>query len=304
MRAASSIAEFGVLPQRADEKLPWFCIGPIEDVYTTFAKASSKDQGELYAWLIMTGGSLLIWLLFLKRLFHPRQGVNSQVLGSAGFASGKDFESVLKSTHGLGAVPLGKIAGKLRSYPSDKHVLMVVANRSGKGVSYILPSLLSYQGSVFVIDPKAENASITARYRSGLGKVCVIDPWQKATGEAASRRVSFNPLRSIIEQGEDRLYADVQALAGGDDYRLRRPEERSLEPECRTASHSSSSPCLYLPDIKQRDLVTLRALLMHEFYPNIDPETGEGDGTSTLERMMANSACNRSIAGEAQEVLN
>ena len=303
-RREQLIAEFGTSLQRVDDELPWFCVGPIEDVYTTFAKASSKDQGELSAWLFMTGGSLLIWLLFLRRLFRPRQGIDPNILGSAGFASGKDFESALKSAHGLGAVPLGKIAGKLRSYPSDKHVLMVVANRSGKGVSYILPSLLSYQGSVFVIDPKAENASITARYRSGLGKVCVIDPWQKAIGEAAGCRVSFNPLRSIIERGEDRLYADVQALAGAmiiasGDQKNDHWNQSAEQLLTAIMAHVCTSP-----NIEQRDLVTVRALLMHEFFPQIDQETGEGDGTSTLERMMANSACNRSIAGEAQALWN
>lgn len=58
------------------------------------------------------------------------------------------------------------------------------------------------------------------------------------------------------------------------------------------------------PGLKHRDLVTVRKLLMHDFFPNIDPETKEGSGTSTLERMMANSACAHNIAAEAHALWN
>ena len=47
-------------------------------------------------------------------------------------------------------------------YAGDRHLLTVAPTRSGKGVSSIIPNLLTYQGSAIVIDPKGENALITA----------------------------------------------------------------------------------------------------------------------------------------------
>lgn len=85
-------------------------------------------------------------------------------------------------------------------YKGDRHLLTVAPTRSGKGVSSIIPNLLNYRGSAIVVDPKGENAMITAARRGkgdknqniqGLGQtVHVIDPWG-ITGLPSSR---FNPL--------------------------------------------------------------------------------------------------------------
>ena len=50
-------------------------------------------------------------------------------------------------------------------YDRRRHLLTVAPTRSGKGVASIIPNLLTYQGSVFIIDPKGENAMITAGRR-------------------------------------------------------------------------------------------------------------------------------------------
>jgi type IV secretory pathway TraG/TraD family ATPase VirD4 len=70
-------------------------------------------------------------------------------------------------------------------YTGSRHLLTVAPTRGGKGVSAIIPNLLMYPGSAFVIDPKGENARITAARRGagdagrkipGMGqKVYVVD---------------------------------------------------------------------------------------------------------------------------------
>lgn len=286
------------------EPYPSFCIGPVHDKCVIFRQSSEKTQSDLIGAIGVMGIFMALWLWFVRKCHVRRPYVNQEVLGSAGFATPKELAAVQKLAKGKGTVPLGKVAGKYQSYDSDKHVLMIVANRSGKGVSYILPSLLSYQGSVFVTDPKGENASITARYRSGLGKVCVIDPWGIAEGEAQKYLTSFNPLNAIIQRGEGKLYADVQALAGAmivasGDQRNDHWNQSAEQLLTALIAHVCTSP-----DIKRRDLVTVRELLMRDFFPVIDAETKEGSGTSTLERMMANTACNRNIAAEAEALWN
>ena len=85
-------------------------------------------------------------------------------------------------------------------YTGERHLLTVAPTRSGKGVSSIVPNLLTYEGSVIVIDPKGENAKVTAPRRGagdqaknipGIGqKVHVVDPWF-ITGLPCS---CFNPI--------------------------------------------------------------------------------------------------------------
>lgn len=64
------------------------------------------------------------------------------------------------------------------SYKGDRHLLTVAPTRSGKGTTQIIPNLLTYEGSVLVIDPKGENAMITAKRRKEMGQdVHIVDPW-------------------------------------------------------------------------------------------------------------------------------
>lgn len=94
-------------------------------------------------------------------------------------------------------------------YNGDRHLLTVAPTRAGKGVSSIIPNLLTYEGSVIVIDPKGENARITAERRAqgneergipGLKQnVYIIDPW-KITG---FRPKCFNPLDWLKSDAEN-----------------------------------------------------------------------------------------------------
>lgn len=63
-------------------------------------------------------------------------------------------------------------------YDGDRHLITIAPNRTGKGVSVIIQNLLKYLGSIITIDPKGENAMITAKHREAMGqKVYVVDPW-------------------------------------------------------------------------------------------------------------------------------
>ncbi|MGJ8678479.1 MAG: type IV secretory system conjugative DNA transfer family protein [Akkermansiaceae bacterium] len=108
----------------------------------------------------------------------------------------------------------------------DRHVITVAGSRAGKGVSAIIPNLLSYTGSVLAIDPKGELATVTARCRSKKLKqdIYVLDPFKQARGEAAKHRKSFNPI-DILSLDSDTLVEDAGLIAdalivesGGDSH--------------------------------------------------------------------------------------
>ena len=80
------------------------------------------------------------------------------------------------------------------SYKGDRHLLTVAPTRAGKGTTQIVPNLLTYEGSALVIDPKGENAAITAEQRYQMGhEIHVVDPWMITPLDGLTTS-SFNPL--------------------------------------------------------------------------------------------------------------
>ena len=103
-------------------------------------------------------------------------------------------------------------------YRGDRHLLTVAPTRSGKGTTQIVPNLLTFTGSALVIDPKGENARITARQRKAMGHdVFIVDPWEMAvTGDQKPAR--FNPLDWLVAGDPDitenaMLLADALVVA-------------------------------------------------------------------------------------------
>lgn len=109
----------------------------------------------------------------------------------------------------------------------DRHLIVVAGSRAGKGTSLIIPNLLYWQGGIFCIDPKGENASITAMRRgeeraaNGTGtevsqfldqKVAILDPFGTVKGPARKYRVAYNPLRDV-QVDDDETASRVLALA-------------------------------------------------------------------------------------------
>ncbi|WP_086607268.1 type IV secretory system conjugative DNA transfer family protein [Erythrobacter donghaensis] len=95
-------------------------------------------------------------------------------------------------------------------YASDRHLLTIAPTRSGKGTTAIIPNLLTYQGSALVIDPKGENAMITAARREAMGQdVYVVDPWMITTSSSIAR---FNPL-DWLEAGDIDITENAMLLA-------------------------------------------------------------------------------------------
>lgn len=117
------------------------------------------------------------------------------------------------------------------TYRQDKHLLTVAPTRSGKGVGCIVPNLLSYPGSVVVVDPKGENAWITAERRRQFGPVIVYDPFA-VSGE--KKRHRFNPVALIRQaSAEDQfdlatLIADALVVPGHTSESFWSDEARAL----------------------------------------------------------------------------
>jgi type IV secretion system protein VirD4 len=66
------------------------------------------------------------------------------------------------------AIPYGYNAerGTFPSYTDNRHLCTFGPTRSGKGSTIIIQALLKVPHSVVVIDPKGQNAAVTARRQS------------------------------------------------------------------------------------------------------------------------------------------
>ncbi len=90
---------------------------------------------------------------------------------------------------------------------TEKHILIMASTRSGKGVTLIIPHLLRYPGSAFVLDPKGENARATGRTRAALNdRVHYLDPF----GLSGKPPARFNPLARFTPET---MEAESKALA-------------------------------------------------------------------------------------------
>ncbi|NBD95291.1 MAG: type IV secretory system conjugative DNA transfer family protein [Gammaproteobacteria bacterium] len=100
-----------------------------------------------------------------------------------------------------------KPGGEAIADAGEGHLMTIAPTGAGKGRSAVVPTLLSYDGPVIVIDPKGENFQVTARRRSEMGqRVFLIDPFC-VTGESGH---SFNTLDTLDPKAPD---AHDQALA-------------------------------------------------------------------------------------------
>lgn len=116
-----------------------------------------------------------------SRWANSKDLIDGDVLGDEGISIGQTFPDENGETDSI-------------SYKGDRHLLTVAPTRSGKGTTQIIPNLLTYEGSMLVIDPKGENALITAKRRKEMGQeVHIVDPWGIANVEGIEAS-TFNPL--------------------------------------------------------------------------------------------------------------
>ena len=164
-----------------------------------------------------------------------------------------------------GGLLLGRRAGRLIGWNDDRHVMTIAGSRAGKGVSLIIPNLLFYEGSALVIDPKGENARVTAGRRgkgtksggAGLGQdVYILDPFE-VSGMATA---SFNPLAEIDLEFDD-CAEDAGMFA---DALITHPDhgEKHWTESAQALLRALILVALADSDPARRNLITVRRLLM------------------------------------------
>lgn len=167
--------------------------------------------------LMSAGVQLVIFLALLaSKAIGPLGGGHDMTFGSARFATldharANDLigrEGLRLGTMGQAATRSAPAQSHPVHYKGERHLLTVAPTRAGKGVSVIIPNLLTYPGSTIVIDPKGENARITYDARAKLGRAFALDPWA-ITGKVGAR---FNPL-DLLTADSPTLIEDAMLIA-------------------------------------------------------------------------------------------
>lgn len=171
-----------------------------DDVYTIFEPSSVA---------IVVGAGLAIVMYFVLSYMRGLQHRFDPLYGTARWATLKDLRRLgLNADSGvvLGQQKSAKIkvdastgnvqykllkAAPIVAHAGAVHTLMVAPSRSGKGVSTVIPTLCSWQGSVICFDPKGENYSITGGFRSKFSHVLRFSPTDP------DHSIRFNPLQEI-----------------------------------------------------------------------------------------------------------
>ena len=131
-----------------------------------------------------------LYLLMLYGMFKSKP---QSIHGEARFATASDLaqKGMFKSSET--AIVVGKKDGKLVQFSGQQFVILAAPTRSGKGVGIVIPNLLTYQGSMVVLDIKQENFDLTSGWRASQGqKVFLFNPFAED-----GRTHRWNPLTYV-----------------------------------------------------------------------------------------------------------
>ena len=157
--------------------------------------------------LLVVTTAVFLRVIAAPLLNHFDYGDGANTHGSARFATRKEMDGITSLRDGLLIGREGP-GGKLMRYDGPSHLLTMAPTRSGKGVGTIIPNLLTQNRSIVCIDPKGENARITARARSAFGAVHILDPFG-VTGQLSA---AYNPLAALDPDSPD-IAEDAALLA-------------------------------------------------------------------------------------------
>ena len=154
------------------------------------------------ATIAVTGGGAAIVVALALSIWRARESRSVTTYGSARWA--KPREVAAAGLLGEDGVVLGQLDGAYLRHDGPEHVLCFAPTRSGKGVGLVVPSLLTWPGSVIVHDIKGENWQLTSACRGRVGRVLLFDP---TNAESAA----YNPLLEV--RRGDAEVRDVQNVA-------------------------------------------------------------------------------------------
>jgi type IV secretion system protein VirD4 len=152
--------------------------------------------------IAVSGGLVSIVIALGLSVWRARETHNVTTYGSARWA--RPHEVRAADLLGADGVMLGKLKGRYLRHDGPEHVLCFAPTRSGKGVGLVVPTLLTWPGSVIVHDIKGENWRLTSACRERFSRLLLFDPTD-------AKSSAYNPLLEV--RRGDAEVRDVQNIA-------------------------------------------------------------------------------------------
>ena len=154
---------------------------------------------------VAAGGSFVsIVVAMAMSVWRAREAKNVSTYGSARWATVKEVRAI--GLLGPDGTVLGRLGSEYLRHDGPEHVLCFAPTRSGKGVGLVVPTLLTWAGSVIVHDIKGENHQITAGWRARFSRIVLFDPTRMESD-------AYNPLlevrRGVLEVRDVQNIADI-----------------------------------------------------------------------------------------------
>ena len=152
-------------------------------------------------------GGLIGGGLLLAGLIYALWTRGAPLHGAARFAREREIKR-----HGFRAregIVLGRKGGRFLTFGGSEHVIVEAPTRSGKGTGIVIPNLLTWAGSVVILDVKRENYDASAGFRSAYGQaVYLFNPTDRE-----GRTACYNPLAYIDRHDPDDVIIELQKIA-------------------------------------------------------------------------------------------
>ncbi len=180
-------------------------------IATGYFAIKNNDPQAFQILNLIWGGFIVLSLLFSAKVLT--EGLTT--FGRAHWQSRRELKAnKFFKEPGRGFV-VGKLGspkgrGKFLCSASFPHCLLVAPTGAGKGISFVIPNLLLFQGSAVVLDVKGENFELTSRHRRSMGdKIWRFAPldWDKPSHR-------YNPLDRINAlPNADQRQMEIRLLA-------------------------------------------------------------------------------------------
>ncbi|NID05624.1 type IV secretory system conjugative DNA transfer family protein [Luteibacter jiangsuensis] len=175
--------------------------------------ALGQPAYEPYAWRIKLGIGLgcglpgLVSCAVLVGLFRSQSSESAH--GDARLASATDLRKAGLFRQTPESILIGRYKGRYLWLGGAQHVITISPTRSGKTTSVAIPVVLTYQGSVVVLDVKGELHKTTSGWRESLGQVVRV--WAPYDENGNTHR--FNPMTLLAGMSPARRIGELQTMA-------------------------------------------------------------------------------------------
>ena len=154
------------------------------------------------AYIAASGGLVAVVVAIGMSVWRAREAKRADTYGSARWATEKEVRAA--GLLGPDGTVLGRLGNAYVRHDGPEHVLCFAPTRSGKGVGLVVPTLLTWPGSVIVHDIKGENYGLTAGWRARFSRIALFDPTNPDSD-------AYNPLLEV-RRGSNEV-RDVQNVA-------------------------------------------------------------------------------------------